>query len=230
MNLPVIERIWRVRGSIPLDANDTPAQVFDKLDPLFRTPGTQYSIEDDVLTYGNRNPGAQDKLATFTKGRLAVVERAGRHHLIYDLISPALLAVFLAPLLFLAFAQVTIALSQIEGSAKEARASEEAESETEDDEEDDKIQLNPLDIALGSPAAEEVAEGDSEEDSEKDEDESPHSPTTAYVLAGIFAALYVVGRILEPWLIRSAFRKRLAGTDSRAEIDAAAPGEPQPPG
>lgn len=37
------------------------------------------------------------------------------------------------------------------------------------------------------------------------------SRTPAYVFAGIFSALYVAGRILEPWLIKNAFLKRLSG-------------------
>jgi hypothetical protein len=37
------------------------------------------------------------------------------------------------------------------------------------------------------------------------------SRTPALVFAGLFSVLYVVGRILEPWLIRSVFRKTLSG-------------------
>ncbi len=45
--------------------------------------------------------------------------------------------------------------------------------------------------------------------------------TSGWVFAGIFAALYIVGRILEPWLIRREFRNRVEGT-VQAELGAPA--------
>jgi hypothetical protein len=67
--------------------------------------------------------------------------------------------------------------------------------------------LNPIDVALGAPAPEKPKK---DKDKAKGKDKK-NSPTPAYVFAAIFAALYIVGRILEPWLIRSEFRKRLSG-------------------
>ena len=64
--------------------------------------------------------------------------------------------------------------------------------------------MNPIDKALGAPAPEKP------DKKKKDDDDKP-SPTPAYVFAAIFAVLYVVGRILEDRLVKSLFRKRLAG-------------------
>jgi hypothetical protein len=203
MNLSFIDRIWRVRGSLALETPHSPADAFEKLDPLFQAPGTSYEIDDDTLTFNKHNPAAQDKLATFTRGTLRVVEQEGRSQLTYDLFSPALLAVFLAPLLFLAFAQLTIIISDFESTA--AKESEQtADEEEKEDEADKEIKLHPIDVFLGSPAPEKP---DEEEDEE--EEDGNHSPTTAYVFAAIFAALYIAGRILEPWLIRSSLSKQI---------------------
>jgi hypothetical protein len=66
------------------------------------------------------------------------------------------------------------------------------------------VPLNPVDNFLGAPAPEKP---------KKDDAGGGHgkkaSPTAAYVFAGIFAALYVIGRILEDRLIRTVFRKAL---------------------
>lgn len=43
----------------------------------------------------------------------------------------------------------------------------------------------------------------------EEEKKPKHSPTTAYVFAGIFFVVFLVGRVLEDWLIRRAFRRRL---------------------
>ncbi len=50
-----------------------------------------------------------------------------------------------------------------------------------------------------------------DKDKDDEEDEKP-SPTPAYVFAAIFATLYIVGRILEDWLIKRLFRRKLAGS------------------
>jgi hypothetical protein len=67
--------------------------------------------------------------------------------------------------------------------------------------------MNPIDKFLGAPEPEKPDEKKKKEEEEK---KGP-SPTPAYVFAGIFATLYVGGRILEDWLIKRLFRKRLAG-------------------
>ncbi|MCT2400792.1 hypothetical protein NZK81_14655 [Novosphingobium sp. HK4-1] len=146
MNLPFIDRIWSVRGSLTLDPFQSPAEAFGKLDGLFRAEGTSHKVEGDTLTFSKKDPLAQDKMATFNGGMLRVVEGGEGPELVYDLRSSALLFCFVLPFFFLGIAWLI----------KDSR-------------------------------------------------------TPAYVFAGLFTVLYVVGRILEPRLIKSVFRKRLSG-------------------
>lgn len=146
MNMPFIDRIWCVRGALGIDPPQSPGAVFSKLDGLFQEPGTAYEVKLDTLTFSKKAPVAQDRMATFSRGSLRVVEGGRGQQLVYELSSQALLFCFTMPFFFLAIAWLV----------KEAR-------------------------------------------------------TPGYVFAGIFAALYVVGRILEPRLIRSVFRKSLSG-------------------
>lgn len=208
MNLRWVDAIWRTKGVLNLDPPLSSDEAFARLDPLFQTPGTTYAVEGDTLTYRKKNPGAQDPLATFTHGSLQMEQRG---KLRYDLSSTALLLCFLAPLLFLAFAQLAEAANAWEKSGVEA--SEKAEKDK--DEAKPVRKLNPLDEFLGAPAPEDP----SKKKDEKKKD-GPHSSTPAYVLAGLFFAIYLVGRVLEPWLIR----RRL----SKALIDGAASVMPQP--
>jgi hypothetical protein len=223
VKLPFIDRIWRVESSLPLEEPLLPEEVFDRLDPLFQANGTSYEIDGDTLTFSKHNPAAQDKLATFTRGKLRVVGRGERSELAYDLTSPALLACFLAPLLFLAFAQITIAIGELEKPATEAAR----ESAEEDDEEKKELKLHPIDIALGAP---EPKDPDEKEDGEDEKKDKKHSPTAAYILAAIFATLYVVGRILEPWLIKSTFRKALSNSPALSDADTGEQTEARRPG
>lgn len=202
MNLPFIDRIWRVKGTLALDGPQAPASVFDKLAPLFQTNGTSYRVDQDTLTYSNKNPAPQDKLATFNSGTLRVVEEEGRSKLVYNLKSPALLFCFLAPLLFLGFGQFIVALGEFEKPATEA-----ADKAKKSEKKDAEVPMNPIDKFLGAPAPEKPKKDGA--DKGKDHDKK-RSPTPAYVFAAIFAVLYLVGRILEPWLIKSVFRKRLS--------------------
>jgi hypothetical protein len=203
VNLPLIDRIWRVRGEMPLDPPLASDEAFARLDPLFNTPGTTYAVEGDSLSYTKRNPNAQDKLATFTRGTLRIEQRDSRTVLQFDLSSTALLLCFLAPLLFLGFAQAAITINAWEA------ASIEAEDKAKKDDEKPKPvkKLNPVDEFLGAPAPEDP---NKKKDKDKDKDEGRHSPDEAYVLAGLFFVVYLVGRWLEPWLIRRRFRKALA--------------------
>tara|TARA_R110000824_G_scaffold11746_15_gene51581 strand:+ start:12644 stop:13327 length:684 start_codon:yes stop_codon:yes gene_type:complete len=227
VKLPFIDRIWRVKGSLPLETPMSPSNAFDKLDPLFQTNGTSYEIEGDTLTFNKHNPAAQDKLATFTRGTLTVVEREGRTVLAYNVTSPALLACFLAPLLFLALGQVNVAIGEYEKSKAEAaeKSGKDADKSKKTDDEDKDVKLHWFDAALGAPAPEKPDEKDKDKDKYK-----KYSPKTAYILAAIFAALYVVGRILEPWLIKSIFRKKLSAipqasdTSSNGQTGAQHPG------
>ncbi|GAA0273514.1 hypothetical protein GCM10009127_12480 [Alteraurantiacibacter aestuarii] len=203
VKLPLIERIWHVDGSLELDPPRSAADAFDRLSPLLEASGTTFEIDGDTLTYTKENPAAQDKLATFTRGTLQLVEQSGRSKLFYKLSSPALLMCFLAPLLFLGFAQAMILINDLEKPATEARA----DAAEEDEQEDEVKPLHPLDVFLGAPAPEKPED---KKEEEEDEDKG-HSPTPAYVFAALFAALYVVGRILEPWLVRRHFSKALSG-------------------
>jgi hypothetical protein len=116
----------------------------------------------------------------------------------------ALLFCFLAPLLFLAFAQFTIVIRDFEKQSAEA-----SETSKKPEEKEVERKLHPIDIALGAPAPEKPKK-DGAEDGE-DGDKGP-SPTPAYVFAGLFAALYAAGRVLEDRLVKSLFRKRLLGS------------------
>jgi hypothetical protein len=202
---PLIDRIWRVRGELPLDEPLAAEEAFARIDPMFQTYGTAYAVDGDTLTYTKRNPAAQDPLATFTRGRLQLASQGRSSVLHYDLSSTALMLCFLAPLLFLGFAQIAVGLNAWE------KANVEVSKKAEKDEEKAKPvkQLNPVDVFLGAPAPEDPAK---KKDKEKDKDKGRHSPTPAYVLAGLFFAIYLVGRVLEPWLIRRRLRNALSRT------------------
>ena len=204
MNLPFIDRIWRTQGELRLDEALSPQEAFARLDPLFQAPGTQLTVDGDTLTYAKQNPAAQDKLATFTRGTLRVEQRGGTSWLRFDLSSTALLLCFLAPLLFLGFAQLAVAANAWE---KANAVAEKAEKDAEKDKAKPVRKLNPIDEMLGAPPPEDP---NKKKDKEKDKDKGRHSPKPGYVLAGLFAVIYLVGRILEPWLIRRTFRKALA--------------------
>jgi hypothetical protein len=204
LNLPLVDRIWRVRGELPLDPPLAADEAFARLDPLFQAPGTTYSVEEGCLTYTKRNPNAQDKLATFTRGTLRIEQRGAGAVLRFDLSSTALLLCFLAPLLFLGFAQAAITINAWEAAGIEAE-----EKAKKDDEKPKPVKkLNPVDEFLGAPAPEDPnKKKDKEKD--KDKEEGRHSPDEAYVLAGLFFVVYLVGRWLEPWLLRRRFRQAL---------------------
>ncbi len=208
--IPYVDHIWRVRGAVPIDPAMTPEAAFARLDPLLRTPGTRLTVEGEALTYAKLNPAAQDKFATFTRGRLWI-ERAGAGAVLrFDLFSPALLACFLAPLLFLGFAQAAVTINAWE---KASEAAEKAKGKPADEKKQTKPvpKLNPVDEFLGAPAPEDPAK------KKKEEDEGRHAPEPGYFLAGLFFALYLLGRWLEPWLARRRLRAALAdATESAA--------------
>jgi hypothetical protein len=203
LSLPLIDNIWRVRGAVPIDAGMSAAEAFARIDPLLRTPGTSLSEEGGVLTYTKRNPQAQDKLATFTRGRMWIEQVGAGAVLRFDLFSHALLLCFLTPLLFLGFAQMAIAINAWEASGAEA-----SEKAAKKDEKKPPVakKLNPVDEFLGAPAPEDP----SKKKKDEKKDEGRHSPDEGYVLAGIFAAIYLVGRWLEPFLVRRRLRAALA--------------------
>lgn len=212
LSLPLIDHIWRVRGAVPIDPALSAQDAFERLGPLLQTPDTTMSTEGDALVYRKHNPAAQDKLATFTRGRLWI-ERAGAGAVLrFDLFSHALLFAFLAPLLFLGFAQLAVTINAWEAASPEA-----AEKAEKKDEKPKPVKkLNPVDEFLGAPAPE-----DPNKKKDEKKDEGRHSPDEGYFMAGLFALIYLVGRWLEPWLVRRRFRRALA-QPSAAEATAGA--------
>lgn len=191
-----IDWIWHIKGSLTLPPGQSSDEVFGRLDPLFRQNGTSHQRAGDMLTFTKRDQAAQDKMSIFDGGILQVEQARSGTVLRYHLTSRALLFCFLAPLLFLAFGQLTVALGKLEGSKSEA-------AEKKSQKEAKALPQHPIDKALGAPAPETP-----KKDEKKGEDDKP-SPTAANVFAALFAALYVGGRLLESRLIRSLFQKRL---------------------
>ncbi len=219
--LPYIDRIWRAEGEVPLDEPLTPAEAFARLDPLFRAPGTTYAVEGDTLTYAKHNPAAQDKLATFTHGTLRLAQAPdGASRLMFNVTSKALLLCFLAPLLFLAFAQLMVTVNGWEKAAAEAAQAAGKDAEKDKDEARPVPELHPVDRFLGAPAPEDPAKKKKDKDKK---DKEKFDPTPAYVLAGLFFVVYLVGRMLEPWLLKRTLRAALAcaGSDSERAASAA---------
>lgn len=200
MKFPFFDHIWHIRGSVPLAPNQTHDEAYDRLMPLFMKSGTTHERSGDTLTFEKKDQEAQDKMSIFDRGVLQIVDAPGGSFLRYRMASRALLYCFLAPLLFLAFAQLNIQI----GEWEKASAAAEAGAEEEDEKETIELPQNVIDKALGAPAPEIDGPG------AEDEEEGP-SPTPAYVFAGLFVALYLGGRILEDRLIKSLFRKRLHG-------------------
>ncbi|MBB3476554.1 hypothetical protein FHW97_000654 [Novosphingobium sp. SG754] len=203
VNLRFIDWIWHVRGSLDLPAGQTGDEAFAKLQPLLRQPGTSQQRAADALRFSKVDPAAQDKLAVFENGVLQVEQGSAGLVLRYHLISRALLLCFLAPLLFLAFAQLTIAVGHWQKPA--AEAAEKAKADKKKDASKDRVlPMNPIDKALGAPAP--------DKDGKKpDRKGDRYSPTSAYVFASFFAVLYVIGRILEAKLVKTRLRKQLLG-------------------
>lgn len=204
MNLNYIDWIWHVRGSVPLAAGQSSHEAFDRLDPLFRQTGTSHERTNDVLVFSKKDQAAQDKMSVFNSGILRIEKDEIGPVLRYDLISRALLFCFLAPLLFLGFAQLTIFIGKMEKASTEAASKTKGAAKKPEKKKVERPQ-NPVDKFLGAPAPEKP-----KKDGDKSKDENDkYSPTPAYVFAGIFAALYVIGRILEDWLIKRQFKSLL---------------------
>ena len=227
LRVPFIDRIWRVKSSLELDETLTAQEAYARLDPLLDQQGTEYTIDGDTLEYAKTNPAAQDKLATFTSGALKVVQTQGKTRLDYEVASTALFLCFLAPLAFLAFGQFAYLINELEKPALLAELEEEKKKEEEEGKsEDEVIELHWIDQLLGAPEPKQPGEEDEDEESREgeegreDEDEEEvgnHSPTTAYVFAGIFFVIYLVGRILEPYLLKRTFRAFLTRSEDEAE-------------
>jgi len=181
--------------------------VFDRMEPLLEKSGTETVIDGTTLTYVKENPAAQDRLATFSSGSFEVTQEADRSLLHYRLKSPALRFVFLAPLFFLAIAQATELLVEWERPTAEEKARMEKEKAEKEKEEKEPGELNPVDQWLGAPRPETLEEKKQREMEEGKDEDAKHSPRPAYVLAAIFAALFLIGRWLEPFLVRRNLRR-----------------------
>jgi hypothetical protein len=203
LNSRFTDWIWHIKGSIALPKGQSADEAFERLNPLFDQDGTSHKRTDDTLTFRKKNQAAQDKMSIFDGGVLQIESEAAEPVLRYHLTSKALLLCFLAPLLFLAFASITI----MQGALQKPPTAAEKEEAKKQEEKLAKLPQNPIDKALGSPAPEKPKKEDKEK-SKKEDDDKP-SPKAAYIFAGIFAALYMVGRILEARLIKSTFRKNL---------------------
>lgn len=201
MNHRLVRWIWQVRGSLALPPGQTSDEVFARLDPLFREAGTTRQRDGSQLRFRKRDQAAQDRLAVFDGGELRVERGADAPVLRYHLTSRALLFCFLAPLLFLGVARLTIVVGEYnkptaaEIAAKEKR--EEAKA---------RLPMSPIDRFLGAPAPEKPKKKDAKG---KDDEDKPR-PTAAYVFAGIFSVLYLVGRIGQARLVRRLFTARLS--------------------
>ncbi|MDC8754604.1 hypothetical protein OIK40_08120 [Erythrobacter sp. sf7] len=220
LQLPYVDRIWRAKGEVIIDEPLAAEDAFARLDPLFQTPGTSYAVAGDTLTYSKKNPAAQDKLATFTSGALTVDQKSGVSRLSFHVSSTALLLCFLAPLLFLGFAQIAHAVNAWEASTAEVAAKEKSAEEGKDEDKDKskaKAELHWIDKLLGAPEPD-----DPTKKKDKGEKKEKIRTTPAYVLAGLFFVIYLVGRVLEPWLLKRTFRAALSGRpdESVASTDA----------
>lgn len=205
MNARFIDWIWHIRGSLLLPSGQSSDEAFGKLDPLFYKAGTSHERTNDTLTFSKKDQAAQDKMAIFDSGVLQIKKGGAGAVLNYDLKSRMLLFCFLAPLLFLCFAQATITIGEFEQSSTEAADKKKPEKKNA------VLIQNPIDKALGSPAPEKP----------KKEDKKKPSATSAYVFAALFAILYIFGRIFEGRLIKSLFKKSLLGSSSYSNSSAA---------
>lgn len=201
VNLRYIDWIWHVRGSVPLPEGQAVGAALDRIEPVFDEVGTAHVRSDAALSFTKKNPASQDPLAVFERGVLRVEETGQGGRLRYHLVSRALLACFLAPLLFLGFAQLTILVNAYQKPAAEEAAKKPDAKKAE------VPPMNPIDKALGAPAPDKPGKDGKEGDGKRSR---KPTPTPAYVFAGIFAALYVGGRILEDRLVKRLFRKRLS--------------------
>ena len=198
MNLPFIDWIWHVQGRLALPCGQSSDDALDRLTSLFGQDGTSHQRTGASLSFQKKNQAAQDRLSVFDRGDLRIETRMDGSALHYRLTSRALLFCFLAPFLFLCIAQLTIAVNKLDKPKLEPLKAIPV------------VQMNPIDKALGAPVPDPEPSSDAER-LLKAEEKKPTS-TAAYFFAGIFALLYVVGRILEDRLVKGLFRKHLLGS------------------
>ncbi len=208
MNARFIDWIWNVRGSVVLGPGQSGEDAFGRLDPLFHEYGTTHVRTPDTLTFSKKDQPAQDRMSIFDRGVLHVEHGPGGAVLRYRLFSRTLLFCFLAPLLFLAFGQLNIAVGKLE------TASMAASKKADADKKDKVLPLNAIDKALGAPAPEDPEKNGADKDTDKEKGKQL-SPTAAYVFAALFALLYGVGRVLEDKLVGRLIRKHLWTGEAR---------------
>jgi hypothetical protein len=198
-----IDWIWTARGEVALPEGQSADEALARIEPVLHEPRTTFERHGDALRYTKTDPAAQDKFSVFEKGTLRIEQGAGGPVLRYRLASSILLFCFLLPALFIAFGQLTLVVGDYQKAAAEAKA----KAAPKDAKKDDKkvLELNPIDKMLGAPAPEKPKDGEGGSRRRKP------SATAAYILAGIFAFLYIAGRFMEPWLIRRLLRRKLAG-------------------
>jgi hypothetical protein len=207
VNTRYIDWIWHVRGSVELAPGQSNEDALTRLDPLFHGKmGTSHRRTNDTLTFTKKDAAAQDKMSIFDSGVLAIERGAPGAVLQYHMISRMLLFCFFMPLVFIGFAQLTIYMAPDKATTE--AASKKAAAESAKKPPKAVPTLNPVDQFLGAPAPEKPKTGE-----ETGRKRKP-SPTSAYVLAAIFAALYVGGRILEDMMVKSLFRKALLGSSA----------------
>jgi hypothetical protein len=201
--LRLIDWIWTVRGELPLPAGQGADEAFARLEPFFREPGTSFDQGAGTLTFTKKDPLAQDRMSIYDAGELRVEQQADHAILRYWMTSRSLLFCFLAPLLFIAFGQIIVGVGLLVGPE-----TEQADKKKKDEKKDEVRQLHWIDQMLGAPAPEKPKKD--EKDKKKEEGQkNRYSPTSAYVFAGLFALLYIIGRILEDRLIRRRFLRSL---------------------
>ena len=199
VNLRFTDWIWHIKGSLALAPEQSSDEAFRRLDPLLRQTGTTprngTTNLPDLQQEGSGGAGQDGPFSIAVSCRSE--EGSAGPVLHYRLASRTLLFCFLAPLLFLSFAGLTVAVGKFETPSTE-------KSKKKDDKKDKVQPQIAIEKFLGAPGPDKP-----KKDKKKEDDKKP-KPTTAYVFAAIFAALYIVGRILEDRLIKSLFRKKLA--------------------
>jgi hypothetical protein len=200
LKLRFIDWIWRIKGTLPIDPPQSAATAFGKLDSLLQEKNTTYRVDGDTLTFTKKNQLPQDKMSVFDGGTLRIADGV----LSYDMMSRALLACFLAPLLFFAVGHIGVALDNWRNPPELAKAKAEA-AKKRSRVDIETVPMSPIDQFLGAPKPEKKKDGE-----EMGKRNRKPSMTTAYVFMGIFFALWVLGRILEHTLIHSRIRRKLA--------------------
>lgn len=183
-----------------MDPAQSPADAFDRLDPLFRASGTSHRVQNGTLTFTKRGQLPQDPMSIFDHGTL----RINNGILRYDMSSRALLACFLAPIAFFGMGHIGVALDKWRNPPEVVAAKAEAAKKRSLIKPED-VPLHPIDQFLGAAKPEKKKDGE-----EIGKRNRKPSMTTAYVFMGIFFALWVLGRILENVLIHSRMRNLIA--------------------